>query len=71
MPERGALAPLSPREETMLRRIALGISLSPDLPQREVNRLKMLGFVCVANGALGLTPLGEQRYSELRAGQPS
>jgi hypothetical protein len=55
----------------MLRRIALGISLSPDLPQREVNRLKMLGFVCVANGALGLTPLGEQRYSELRAGQPS
>jgi len=71
MPERGAVAPLSPREEVMLRRVALGVSASPDPPQREVDRLKKLGLVHVANGALRLTPLGEQRYSKLRAGGPS
>jgi hypothetical protein len=62
---RGLLAPLSPKEETTLRRIALGIADPPSLPAGDVIRLKQLDLVQDANDTLQLTATGKQRYSML------
>lgn len=60
--ERGLLAPLSPNEQTALRRIANGISKSIQLRPTSVERLKKLALVEERGGAIQLTALGQQRH---------
>jgi hypothetical protein len=60
--ERGLLAPLSPNEQTALRRIANGISKSIQLRPTSVERLKKLALVEEREGAIQLTALGQQRH---------
>ncbi|HEY4166582.1 MAG TPA: hypothetical protein VGM96_07385 [Reyranella sp.] len=59
--ERGLLAPLSPNEQTALRRVANGISKPWHLPTAPVARLKLLALVEEHEGRVRLTPLGTQR----------
>ncbi|SKA30666.1 hypothetical protein SAMN02745126_05005 [Enhydrobacter aerosaccus] len=59
--ERGLLAPLSPNEQTALRRVANGISKPKHLRLTSVERLKHLALVEENDGRIRLTPLGEQR----------
>jgi hypothetical protein len=58
-------APLSPREEITLRRVALGMSDARQLSVRELDRLKLLALVAEAHGRLELTPQGRKRYYAL------
>lgn len=60
--KRGLLAPLSPNEQTALRRVAKGISTTTDLRASSVERLKLLDLVEERDGGIRLTPLGEERY---------
>jgi hypothetical protein len=60
--ERGLLAPLSPHEQTALRRVADGISKPKHLRAASVVRLKMLALVEEHEGSIRLTPLGTRRY---------
>jgi hypothetical protein len=62
---RANLAPLSPYEETTLRRVALGISKAAHLSKRDVDRLKALALIEEKDGGLGLTPPGRERYLAL------
>lgn len=62
---RGQAAPLSPKEEVTLRRIALGIVPPDELPQPAVARLEALGLVQRSDGRLVLTPVGKSRYEAL------
>lgn len=64
--KRGLLAPLSPNEQTALRRVAGGISLPGDLRETSVARLKLLALVEEQEGRIRLTPLGRQRCLELK-----
>ncbi len=59
--ERGLLAPLSPNEQTALRRVANGISKPKHLRQTSVDRLKQLELIEESDGRIRLTLLGEQR----------
>jgi hypothetical protein len=60
--ERGLLAPLSPNEQTALRRVANGISQPNHLRSTSVERLKRLALVEETEGRIQLTELGQQRY---------
>jgi hypothetical protein len=62
---RGSLAPLSPHEEIILRRVALGIAQSPQLSKSDVKRLKALSLIEENGGGLGLMPAGRERYLAL------
>ena len=59
--ERGLLAPLSPNEQTALRRVASGISKPKHLSAVSVARLKMLALVEEREGRIRLTELGATR----------
>lgn len=59
--ERGLLAPLSPNEQTALRRVASGISKPKHLSAASVARLKLLALVEEREGRIQLTPLGMTR----------
>ena len=60
--ERGLLAPLSPNEQTALRRVAHGISKPKHLRAASVARLKRLALVEESGGRIRLTPLGQARW---------
>ena len=62
---RGSLAPLSPHEETTLRRVALGVSKAAILAKLEVKRLKALALIEERDGELRLTDMGRERYLAL------
>ena len=62
---RGSLAPLSPNEETTLRRVALGVSKAATLPKLDVARLAALALVEEKDGELRLTGVGRGRYLAL------
>lgn len=59
--ERGLIAPLSPNEQTALRRVAHGISMPIHLRSTSVARLKRLALVEESEGCIRLTALGQQR----------
>ena len=70
--ERGLLAPLSPNEQTALRRVANGISKPKHLRSTSLQRLKMLALVEEHEGRVRLTSLGQQRcLAEPSADAPS
>ena len=60
---RGMLAPLSPHEETALRKIAAG-SVDPIDPVH-VRHLRDLGLVNEVGTCWHLTPLGARRHQQL------
>jgi hypothetical protein len=60
--ERGLLAPLSPNEQTALRRVANGISKPRHLRAASIARLKLLALVEEQDGRIQLTALGAQRW---------
>jgi hypothetical protein len=60
--ERGLLAPLSPNEQTALRRVANGISKPEHLSAASITRLKLLALVEEHDGRIRLTPLGTRRW---------
>jgi hypothetical protein len=62
---RGTLAPLSPNEETTLRRVALGVTDGATLSKRDVARLRTLGLIQDKPGGLALTSVGRERYLAL------
>ncbi|WP_020697410.1 hypothetical protein [Reyranella massiliensis] len=69
---RGQTAPLSPNEEIVLRRIALGVAQPEDLSIRHVRRLEDLALIRRNKTGLELTPLGWSRYEALpRATRPT
>ena len=59
--ERGLLAPLSPNEQTALRRVADGITKPKHLRAASVARLKVLALVEEREGRIRLTTLGATR----------
>jgi hypothetical protein len=59
--ERGLLVPLSPNEQTALRRVANGISKAKHLRATSLQRLKHLALVEERDGRIKLTALGERR----------
>ena len=59
--ERGLLAPLSPNEQTALRRVANGISKAKHLRATSLRRLKHLALVEEREGRIKLTALGVRR----------
>ena len=59
---KGILAPLSPHEETALRKIAVG---SDCLDPAHLRRLHQLGLVENAGGTWRLTALGARRHDLL------
>ena len=63
--ERGLLAPLSPNEQTALRRVANGISKIKHLRATSLQRLQHLALVEEREGRIRLTELGERRYREM------
>lgn len=62
MGTRSIKAPLSPREELTLRRIAIGIVAIDELPADTVEHLRGFGLLDAANH---LTPAGQERYDSL------
>lgn len=60
--ERGLLAPLSPNEQTALRRVANGISKLGHLRTASIARLKLLALVEEHDGRIRLTSLGTRRW---------
>ena len=58
---RGLLVPLSPNEQTALRRVANGISKPKQLRSTSLERLKALALVEEKEGRIRLTALGAQR----------
>jgi hypothetical protein len=65
--ERGLLAPLSPNEQTALRRVANGISKPTHLRATSLERLKHLALVEEREGHIRLTALGERRCQEMKS----
>ena len=59
--QRGLLAPLSPNEQTALRRVARGISKPKHSRATSVERLKQQALVEEREGRIRLTELGQQR----------
>lgn len=68
--ERGLLAPLSPNEESALRRVANGISKPKHLHAELVARLKRLALVEEHDGRIRLTTLGAQRCAGTKSPAP-
>jgi hypothetical protein len=68
--ERGLLAPLSPNEQTALRRVANGISKPKHLRATSIARLKLLALVEEYEGRIRLTALGTQRWQSDAAPRP-
>jgi hypothetical protein len=58
-------APLSPREENALRRVAHGLVLAVELPSNDRNRLEILGLVKISSDVMKLTTKGKRRYELL------
>jgi hypothetical protein len=58
-------APLSPREEVTLRRVALGITSLNDLPTAHLMRLEQLGLIKLDGDRANLTRVGEAHYQSL------
>jgi hypothetical protein len=69
--QRGLIAPLSPNEQTALRRVASGITKPKHLRATSVDRLKRLALVEEHEGRIRLTALGEQRCLADMPGAPS
>ena len=67
MTERGLLAPLSPKEEGALRRIAAGITMINFLPGPEVERLQQLELAEKNGRRVFLTEIGRKRIDEATA----
>lgn len=61
----GLLVPLSPNEETTLRRITYGLVAPGDLSKRDVERLTSLALTMARGNSIALTLLGEQRVAQL------
>ena len=59
--ERGLRVPLSPNEQTALRRVANGISKPRHLRATSIARLKLLALVEEREGRILLTSLGTRR----------
>ena len=68
--ERGLMAPLSPNEESALRRVASGISKPKHLRAVSVARLKRLALVEELDGRIRLTALGIQRCAAEKPAAP-
>ena len=66
--ERGLLAPLSPNEETALRRISLG---STDIAEGHFQRLVRLALIQQGPAGPHLTELGKQRLVDLGREPPA
>lgn len=67
--ERSAKAPLSPHEETVLKRLATcGGEPWPQIPDRHVQRLHLFQLVAREGDRLVLTAVGEARVSTLSRG---
>lgn len=62
---RGQTAPLSPKEEVTLRRIALGMAPLDELSPHAVRRLTALALAKRDGERFVLTPLGAARYETL------
>ncbi len=62
---RSLLVPLSPNEETTLRRITAWSRSPGDLNKRDVERLTSLALIMAQGNSIALTPLGEQRVAQL------
>jgi hypothetical protein len=60
---RGLRAPLSPREETALLRVARGGVFLQDLASEHLRRLTLLELVQEIDGKLALTELGRERVA--------
>jgi hypothetical protein len=60
---RGLRAPLSPREETALLRVARGGVFLQDLASEHLRRLTLLELVQEIDGKLALTELGREPHS--------
>lgn len=69
--ERGLLAPLSPNEQTALRRVADGISKPKHLRAASIARLKLLSLVEEREGRIRLTSLGTRRCRAETGDSPS
>ena len=67
MSERGLLAPLSPKEEGALRRIAAGITMINFLPGAEVERLEKLDLAERNGKRVFLTEIGRKRIGGVAA----
>jgi Mn-dependent DtxR family transcriptional regulator len=63
---RGALVPLSRREETALRLISNGMAIVDGTRTREIERLKQVGLVEQGDTGFVLTALGRQRLDDSR-----
>ena len=60
---RGLRAPLSPREESALRRVAQGDARRQDLASEHLRRLALLELIQDIDGKLALTETGRQRIA--------
>ena len=63
--DRGLRAPLSTREETALRRVALGNARRQDLAFAHRRRLKQLDLVKETHGRLALTETGREQVASI------
>ena len=59
--DRGLSIPLSPREETALRRVAQGSVRHQDLASEHRRRLTQLALIQEIDGMLALTAMGRER----------
>ena len=60
---RGLRAPLSPREESALLRVAWGDARPNDLASEHLRRLALLELIREIDGKLALTELGRERVA--------
>ena len=60
---RGLRAPLSPREESALLRVARGEARPQDLASEHIRRLALLELIHESDGKLALTELGRVRLA--------
>ena len=67
--DRGLIAPLSPNEEVTLRRVAYGVVKAKRLHPSHLTRLKSLALIQDRDGALSVTPIGEQRLAKSPVGR--
>lgn len=65
--DRGLRVPLSPREESALRRVAQGSVQYQDVASEHRRRLKRLALIHEIDGKLVLTTIGHKRAASLRA----
>ena len=67
----GMVAPLSPKEEGALRRIAGGVTMIDFLPARELERLQHLDLATVQGNRVYLTESGRKRAHQGSASKPT